>query len=419
MPLKRKIRLKTLRLKYVSLSIRIVLFFLLVAEGIESNPGPGSRDSRGSRGSNSRGRGAEGGFSRGRGAEGPSRGRGAGGQYSPRGRGRGGRGGRNWDPQVDLFANCETGAPVGRGNRGNIPYNLRPTSRSSDRQPSVSEWLMSSQQPQPQEPPPSSNASTQSDVDSASQATELNLDQNTDGTTITSILLEIRRDVKKTNKRFYHIEKSVKSLKRDTKFLKEQNSNLTRQVMSLQTTVAHLETRAQEAESKNERLEAQSRRDNLRFYGFEDKRGETWEESENVIRSYISNELDLEESNIQIERAHRIPSKSSPRPIIVKFSFYKDREKILKTYREKRKQENEQQQAQVSNDDINTDNSRKFRVSEDFPQRVIKARSDLYPFLRTCINQDMDAFLRYDQLIVDGQKYEYDKVLKRPVPVRK
>ena len=239
MPLKRKIRLKTLRLKYMSLSIRIVLFFLLAAEGIESNPGPESRDSRGSRGSNSRGRGAEGGFPRGRGTEGPSRGRGAGGQYSLRGCGRGGRGGRKWDPQVDIFANCETGAPVGWGNLGNIPYNLRPTSRSSDRQPSVSEWLMSSQQSQPQEPPPSSNASTQSDVDSASQATELNLDQNTDGTTITSILLEIRCDVKKTNKRFGHIEKSVKSLKRDTKFLKEQNSNLTRQVMSLQTTVAN------------------------------------------------------------------------------------------------------------------------------------------------------------------------------------
>ena len=94
-------------------------------------------------------------------------------------------------------------------------------------------------------------------------------------------------------------------------------------------------------------------------------------------------------------------------------------EKNLKTYHEKRKQENEQQQAQASNDDINTDDSRKNRVSKDFPQRVIKARSDLYPFLRSCINQDMDDFLRYDQLIVYGQKYEYDKVLKRPVPVRK
>ena len=31
---------------------------------------------------------------------------------------------------------------------------------------------------------------------------------------------------------------------------------------------------------KTERFEAQSRRDNLRFYGFDDKRDESWEKSE-------------------------------------------------------------------------------------------------------------------------------------------
>ena len=400
MPLKRKVAFKTLHFSYrqsLSLSIRLVLFYLLVVEGVEANPGPGSSDSRG----------------------GGSRGRGAGrgnGQYFPRGRARGtsrgavrgGRSARNWDPRTDIFADQGV-APMDTGNRGNMPYNLRP-----NRQPSVSDWLISSQQSMP-EPSPPDSATAQSDMDSASQTTELNYDQNMDGTTMTSILLEIRRDVKQMNKRFGHIEKSVKSLK-------EQNTKLAKQVTDLQTTVAYLESRTQEAESKNEKLEAQSRRDNLRFYGFEDKRGETWEESENVIRSYISNDLNINDSNIQIERAHRIPSKSTPRPVIVKFSFYKDRERILKAYREKRKQENEQRQAQATNNDNQSDDgeeTRKIRVSEDFPQRVIKARSDLYPFLRSCIDSEMDAFLRYDQLIVDGQAYTYDIVLKRPVLVRK
>ena len=39
-PLKVRTRLKTLSLKYVSLSVRILLFFLLVVEGVEANPGP-------------------------------------------------------------------------------------------------------------------------------------------------------------------------------------------------------------------------------------------------------------------------------------------------------------------------------------------------------------------------------------------
>lgn len=88
-------------------------------------------------------------------------------------------------------------------------------------------------------------------------------------------------------------------------------------------------------------MEAQSRRDNLRFYGFKDKRDETWEETENTVRSYPTNDLFLDESSIQIERANRISSKTPPRSVIVKFSFYKDRNKVLNAYRENRKQDSE------------------------------------------------------------------------------
>ena len=35
---------------------------------------------------------------------------------------------------------------------------------------------------------------------------------------------------------------------------------------------------------KTERLEAQSRRDNLRFYGFDDKFDESWDESETRVK---------------------------------------------------------------------------------------------------------------------------------------
>ena len=139
------------------------------------------------------------------------------------------------------------------------------------------------------------------------------------------------------NKKFDHLEKSVRTLKHDSKFLKEQNVQLTRQVTEFQATVSQLESRTQETEMENERLEAHSRRDNLRFHGFEDKRGETWDESESKVRNYIFDDLGVDESSIRIERAHRIRSKNSPRPIIVKFSHYKDREKVLKAYREKRR----------------------------------------------------------------------------------
>ena len=47
MPKKCKIQLKTLKIKYVSLSIRIRLFYLLLAEGMKAYPGPQARGNPG------------------------------------------------------------------------------------------------------------------------------------------------------------------------------------------------------------------------------------------------------------------------------------------------------------------------------------------------------------------------------------
>lgn len=114
------------------------------------------------------------------------------------------------------------------------------------------------------------------------------------------------------HKWFDHIVKSIKTLKHDSKLLKNQNDKLSKLLTGLQTTIAHLDSRVQETDIKNELLEAQSHRDNLRFYGLKDKRGETWDESENKVRSYQTNDLLLDVSYIQIERAHLISSKTSP-----------------------------------------------------------------------------------------------------------
>ena len=139
------------------------------------------------------------------------------------------------------------------------------------------------------------------------------------------------------NRKFDSLDKKVKNLRNDNKVLKKQNTKLVDQVSELTSTVVNLETRVKEAEKKNENLEAQSRRDNLKFYGIEDDRRETWEQTELKTRNYLTTQLDINESNIQIERTHRLPSRSNPRPVIVKFSHLKDKERVLKAYRDKRK----------------------------------------------------------------------------------
>ena len=89
------------------------------------------------------------------------------------------------------------------------------------------------------------------------------------------------------NKKFDHLETSVRQLKRDSKILKDQNVRLMKQVSEFKSSVSKLESQNKEQEMKTEWLVAQSRRDNSQFYGFGDKSYESWEESETRVRNYI------------------------------------------------------------------------------------------------------------------------------------
>lgn len=412
-PNKCKTKLKTLELRYVSLCIRVILFYLLVAEGIETNAGPPWRPTgRGSRGNRSN-RGEACGF-------GPPSGRGS-----------------RWASQRDYFANDGTDGIMDHRVYGPL-RSEHLISQSSAGQQSSNSWLINAQ-PQSQMV---SNELTRNDTsDNESDNTLFDDVNNYDnsgsdastsgnipqgGNNMTDLLLEIRRDVKQMNKKFDGMERTVKDLKKDNQHLKQQNERLSKQVYELSNSVTKLEARAKESEKKNEQLETQSRRDNLKFYGIEEDPKETWEQTETKLRTYLSDELQIDESSIKIERAHRLSSKASPRPIIAKFSFFKDKESILKTDRQKRKDRLNTETTETTGNTDNVDGNehstirnKPIRVSEDFPERVKNARMKLYPFLRSCHEKGTQAFLRYDTLVVDGQPYVYDYDSGRPVPQNK
>ncbi|KAH9381777.1 hypothetical protein HPB48_009815 [Haemaphysalis longicornis] len=78
-------------------------------------------------------------------------------------------------------------------------------------------------------------------------------------------------------------------------------------------------------------LEDRSRRDNLLFYGVQDRPSETWAESEAHIRNLVSEHLNTALTDDAIARAHRLGAyvPNQTRPIIVKFSSLKSKESIL------------------------------------------------------------------------------------------
>ena len=154
---------------------------------------------------------------------------------------------------------------------------------------------------------------------------------------VKELLIDIRSEMRYMNQKFDKLENSMTSLKQDNKILKRQNKQLTQQVENLSADEQTVTELAKENERKNERLESQSRRENLKFYGIDESRKETWEESENKVRNYIAEGFNMNETDIKIERAHRLGgSNSAPRPVIVKFSFYKHKERVLRTYRKRR-----------------------------------------------------------------------------------
>ena len=89
-------------------------------------------------------------------------------------------------------------------------------------------------------------------------------------------------------------------------------------------------------------LEDRSRRNNTHFDGFQEETNETCEESESIITEFVKEKLGIEE-NIFIERAHRTGKIqrndgiiNRKRAIVVKFLNFKDKSRILHTYREKK-----------------------------------------------------------------------------------
>ena len=111
-------------------------------------------------------------------------------------------------------------------------------------------------------------------------------------------------------------------------------------------------------------LEDRSRRNNLRLDNVEEEtENETWEDSERKVKDVIS-DMGLDSKSIKIERAHRVGSKrvgkKKHRTIVVKFLDYKDREDVMRRYRESKYWE-----------------KRKAYINEDYSEYTLNLRKEL------------------------------------------
>lgn len=139
--------------------------------------------------------------------------------------------------------------------------------------------------------------------------------------------------------------------------------------------------------SRCDEAENRMRRCNLLFFGIPDEHKENWETSENKIIAVCSDKLAITTTSSQYERVHRLGKFASNkcRPIIAKFTFFKDKQAILAgAHRLK-----------------NTG----FSIREDFSQATRQAHRKLLQFAR---ERNCPFKLNVDKLRIDNTTYIYD-----------
>lgn len=150
-------------------------------------------------------------------------------------------------------------------------------------------------------------------------------------------------------------------------------------VEDLERKVAELELRAVDAEDRN-------RRNNLVLHGLRPKKmEESYQDVSDLYREWSARYLGLELHDLDIVRAHRLPSKKMPKPIIVQFLHWKTKERTLARARLLK--------------------GTKFGLNQDYSRETRNVRAVLLKHAKAAREQKREARVVYTTLWMDGQRY--------------
>lgn len=198
------------------------------------------------------------------------------------------------------------------------------------------------------------------------------------------------------------VKNRVAQLEEDNKKLKESAECTSLEILNLKSATVYtgastektakdlnsLEEEVLSLKRRNIKLEAYTRRENLKFFNIEENENAGIEET---VRKTLVEKMKIPEKdvkNIRFERIHRLPTKktsSKPRPVIAKFSFYKDKEFVWSFVKNLK--------------------GTGIGISNDFPKEIDEIHERLYPVLKKAKQDQQSAFFKIDKLIINGQVY--------------
>lgn len=234
---------------------------------------------------------------------------------------------------------------------------------------------------------------------------------------LTAILGDINSKLEKLNtidNRVHNIETTVNDLKKSVEFAlqtadeaksmatanQSKCTKLEKCVCDLQNENQHLYSKIDYMNEHMIRLESQSRRNNLNIDGVNEKPNEKPDDILGIVRDILAKAKIPNSDSIPIERSHRRPGmKGKPKPIIVKFLSFTDRELVWR-HRE-------------------AISSQGIWVRQDFPKAIEERRAKFRPILKAAkldprYNKKGQVSLSVDRLIVDGKPYRHDQLNALP-----
>ena len=149
--------------------------------------------------------------------------------------------------------------------------------------------------------------------------------------TISRLVDSFETRVSKVEKDLSDSKLEIERLKITNENLNSTISKLVEETESIKPILSSSEATQQSTLTRVDYLEDQSRRNNLRFDGLREDNGENWEQTTKKVKDLVKEKLGFE-TEISIERAHRVgkPNSQKPRTIVAKFLHFNDKQNIIR-----------------------------------------------------------------------------------------
>ena len=192
------------------------------------------------------------------------------------------------------------------------------------------------------------------------------------------------------------LEKKVSALEDSRDFDSESVERMNSKQKEVDSLLKKMKTLETEQSKKESDLKAQvldiqcrSMRDNLIFYRIPEEKGETDDDCVRKILTFMEEMFEIEKATteIKLHRTHRMGrfSPTKTRPIVAKFAYYTDREKVRKS--------------------ANKLKNTSYGISQQFPKEIMDTRRKLVPIMKEARGKGQDAYIVVDKLYIDKQLY--------------